>query len=562
MHDSTAGVRLNRIVRAGAAPRTVRNARRPAARHRPRYHEPVTRTLLALSALLVAACQTAAVPGTTCTRDAECSGSLVCRAGRCRTACASQRDCPVPQLCLSTTAGAACGLSDDPECDGSAGSCADGLSCIDHRCVNACHAIADCPAGSTCATLGGLARCVRDDADAGPTDDAATDCHGPHCDPVVEVIADTECACARTQGGALWCWGNGRCISNGTDLPICASSSDGCSSRPVPVLLDRLGMHDPIADVSAFAMGNGTDCAITGGAVWCWGAGFGPNLGTGEPDGSYARAVLLEGGGTLPSDFTAITVGEVAAFATRPSQVFAWGNDDHGERGAGPVLGTTLAMVAPAIPADADVQLGAAHACALAGGRVSCWGANGDGQVDGPIVGMDAVLDMPTLVAELPSTDPASELLVGRDHACALTQGGDVWCWGNRNVLGVRADPAGCRAGVSRLACPPTPVARASMSYRHLGSGSYTNAVCAIDETGTAWCWGEDDFDRLPDSSSGEPVRIDGLPPLAEIAVADRFVCAIDRDHDVWCWGHNEEGELGLGFDDTTIHQPARVIWP
>jgi hypothetical protein len=152
---------------------------------------------------------------------------------------------------------------------------------------------------------------------------------------------------------------------------------------------------------------------------------------------------------------------------------------------------------------------------------------------------------------------------VGRDHACALTQGGDIWCWGNRNVVGVGITPTSCRMGVSRLACPPTQVARGTMTYQSFAAGSYTNAACAIDSGGGVWCWGENDIGLFPSTGSGEPVQIVGLPPIESMALADRFACAIDFDHDVWCWGANDQGQLGLGTDDDTVHMaPARVVFP
>jgi hypothetical protein len=518
------------------------------------------RFFVACTIVLITACQTAPAPGAHCERDSECSGGLVCRFARCRVGCAAQRDCPTPQLCLRDAMGvASCGLSDDPMCDGSPGSCTGGLSCIDHFCVNACHAIADCPEGSQCVTVGMLARCVRADVDAGPPDDAGAPCHGPRCDPVGFVVADNAGACVNTETNAVWCWGNGRFLGNGGVAQTCTVSD--CSSVPVQVQGDQLGMHDPLADVRSLSVGNGVACGVDLGRIVCWGQSFGDTLGTTIPDGIYARPVLLESGGTMPTDFTSVTVGEDTAIALRPGAAYGWGLNDNGEL-AGAAGMDVLAIPAPAIPSDGVVRIGADHACALVGGVVSCWGANGDGEAGGSNLGLGERVDSPTPVPGLP-TIQMTAILVGRDHACALTQDGNIWCWGNRNVAGVRIDPPGCAMGVSRLACPPTQVARAGMTYRAFAEGSFTNAACALDTDGGVWCWGENDRGVFPTNGAGEPVQVPGLPPIESMALSDRFACAVDYDHDVWCWGDNDQGQLGRGTDDEMAHPiPARVVFP
>src|SRR5690554_675797 len=82
-----------------------------------------------------------------------------------------------------------------------------------------------------------------------------------------------------------------------------------------------------------------------------------------------------------------------------------------------------------------DVAAGLAHSCAVTGaGAVYCWGSNEYGQL-GDGSSMDRVT--PVQVTGLDSGMQA--VSVGRDHSCALSQGGAVWCWG-RNSFGQLGD--------------------------------------------------------------------------------------------------------------------------
>ena len=451
----------------------------------------------------------------------------------------------------------ACGLSDDPLCDGTPSSCSDGLSCIDRACVNPCHALTDCPEGSQCVSSGGLARCARADLDAGvapDAGDAATACHGPGCDPIAEVVVDGTGACARTSnGGAVWCWGRGAYLGVGDAPEQCGTIP--CSTRPTQVMTDETGLH-AITGTGRIAAGSGVFCAAAPGLVWCWGGAGSPQLGTTPSDGIYARHVMTETGDPM-TGIVDLTVGGETAIAMRASDAYVWGANTSGEYGIDPGMAHARAVLVTTIPRG-TVRLGSNHGCALAGGVVTCWGANGDGQVVGPRIGASAVLEPPAPVSGLPTQ--VSDIGVGRDHACAV-QNGDVWCWGNGNVLGVA--PSMCPMGVSRLACPPTRVTRLDMAYQSLASASNTNAMCAIDTSGNVWCWGEDDENRFPPRSPYQPARITGLPAVQSVSIADGSGCAVDFEGDVWCWGNDDTGELGNGTHDAAVHlTPTRVQWP
>ncbi|NHN37147.1 hypothetical protein G8764_07570 [Pseudomaricurvus alcaniphilus] len=156
-------------------------------------------------------------------------------------------------------------------------------------------------------------------------------------------------------------------------------------------------------------------------------------------------------------------------------------------------------------PLQADYLLasGRSHACAIDDRGVHCWGENGDGQTDVP------VLTNPVLVAP------------GSRHTCALENTG-VHCWGYN------------RYGQTDVPALTNPVA--------LSTGDYH--TCALDDYGVS-CWGRNIVDQID------------VPPLSDpiaISAGANHTCAIDSNG-VQCWGANGHGQI----DVPSIQAPLAI---
>jgi len=162
-------------------------------------------------------------------------------------------------------------------------------------------------------------------------------------------------------------------------------------------------------------------------------------------------------------------------------------------------------------------------------------------------------------------TDPeppacSTDVAAGGGHACAIREGGAVWCWG-RNDKGQLGDGTATDSDV------PVQVAGVSNAIR-VGAGDAFS--CALDEAGTVRCWGANETGQLGDGTMGDsraPVQVSGVTDAAQLAVGTNHSCVVLADDSVSCWGSNSAGQIGDGSMSTRMVPtavsglpPARII--
>jgi hypothetical protein len=176
-------------------------------------------------------------------------------------------------------------------------------------------------------------------------------------------------------------------------------------------------------------------------------------------------------------------------------------------------------------------------------GAVHCAGPSGAGlQGDG-----GAPTHGPTQ-AHRAALPPARSVSAGGKHACAVTQDGEIFCWGLRQGFppgqprfpheGQARQRAQGRSGELCVLLAGGEVhcraASATVMYRQPGLGPVVEltdgdsaGVCARSEAGEVSCW-------TPETP---PRPVDGL---VAARLVDGASCALDRDGDVACWGSGE----------------------
>jgi alpha-tubulin suppressor-like RCC1 family protein len=241
------------------------------------------------------------------------------------------------------------------------------------------------------------------------------------------------------------------------------------------------------------------------------------------------------------------------------TELRCWGSAEEGEVGTGDVGGsvpipTVTASTVMGDPAYQQVAAGGSHTCALDdAGALWCWGRNVHGQVgNGMIAAVDAPVTRPVRAV---SDDTYRELCAGESHACALTEGGSVHCWGFN-------DDGQLGRGANRedgTAPAPVELSIANEGFVAVACGRFFS--CALHGDGAAWCWG------LPSSALGRGVAPDASPGVvggdrrwAAISCGHEVCCAIEADvAALWCWGENGSGQVGIGDAGTSQDTPRLV---
>ena len=359
-------------------------------------------------------------------------------------------------------------------------------------------------------------------------------------------------ACRVEPDGAVTCWG----ANFRGQLGIGVRSVG--NTRPVEVV----GIDAPVATLSA---GDSHTCAVTtAGDVLCWGANDAGQLGDGTTEAS-GIPVAVRG---LGSPAVAVSAGGAhTCVVTRAGGVACWGDDQSGQLGGGRSFPTGSSS-APVDVVDlatgvVSVSAGVSHTCAVTtAGGVKCWGDNYLGQLgDG---GDRSWRNSPADVVGLASGMTA--VAAGVSHTCALTAAGRVTCWG-ANTDGQLGDGTVEDAGGSDDAPAPQDPPGRNVPGDVLGLTAGVTAIsaylhsCAVTAEGRVACWGPNYSGQLGGGTGShptvggvvgaEPVDVVGLPAGASVVSTGlSHSCLATDEGAVTCWGSNEAGELG---DGTTL---------
>ena len=250
--------------------------------------------------------------------------------------------------------------------------------------------------------------------------------------------------------------------------------------------------------------------------------------------------------------FTSIVAGdEHTCGLTAGGGVTCWGGNGDGQIGDGTTYAYRPAVTVTGLASGVQaIAANGGHTCALlVGGSVSCWGRNNFGQLgDGSV----SERRVPTPVLGL--LESATALTAGANHTCALLQSGAVACWG-RNVSG--------QLGNGTNVYQKTPVAVTGLGGPVTKLAAGANHTCALLQTGVIQCWGDNPNGQLGDGgrvARNLPVAVSGLAgSVISLATGSDHTCAILTDGSVQCWGDNARGQLGDGSREDRLN-PTLVI--
>lgn len=315
-------------------------------------------------------------------------------------------------------------------------------------------------------------------------------------------------------------------------------------------------------------------CAITPttGRVFCWGLNNRGQLGTGSTVDDLSTPTAIR----IPrrplneriTSFIDISAGYQHACAlTTDGKIFCWGDNVHSQLGADTPDFTRVPRLvqwpfASAIPTTfQQLSAGGDHTCALAAGKVYCWGGGAGGQLGN---GMNPISSSVPMSVSLPRK--VTQVSAGWLHTCALTDAGEVYCWGvnNHGQLG---------DGTKTIRNSPVKI-DSTLAFVSISAGMGFH-TCGVAKNGQAYCWGFNDRGQMGNGTVGGedslvPSAVVDVKGFASISAGERHNCAkkssdisfppnLPAAEQVYCWGTNASGELGNGTPSLNEPSPTAV---
>jgi alpha-tubulin suppressor-like RCC1 family protein len=324
----------------------------------------------------------------------------------------------------------------------------------------------------------------------------------------------------------------------------------------------RLARTRKFTSVSA---GDGHTCGIISGDLYCWGLNGNGQLGLGD---TKARTVPTAVATLAGKTVTAVSAGSAHTCAIADGKVYCWGQGTSGQLGNGanntqytPVLVSSLSGTPTVLAA------GGAHTCAISGGAAYCWGSNSDGQL-----GNNSTTNANTPVAVSTTGEMGSKtvtaIAAGGAHTCAVASDNRAYCWGQNTSyqLGSRLCtvlnllcvlPIGMDLDRTTSVAVDTSGSMGANSVTAITAG--TSHTCAI-AGGTAYCWGLGTSGQLGNgaNSTSYQSKTVSLSTVTAVSARTDSTCAIAGGAG-YCWGVGSAGQLGNGTTSASSSSPVTV---
>ena len=237
---------------------------------------------------------------------------------------------------------------------------------------------------------------------------------------------------ALSSTGQLYAWGDN------LDGELGNGTTTGWS---VPVAV-AAGAIPPGTTITQIAAGFSYSLALSStGQVYAWGDNLDGELGNGTTTGSPVPVAVAAGAIPPGTTITQIAAGGHQSLAlSSTGQLYAWGDNIHGELGNGTTTSSPVpvAVSAGAIPPGThiiQIAAGVLQSLALSStGQVYAWGDNLDGELgNGTTTG--SPVPVAVSAGAIPPGTTIVQIAAGNLYSLALSSTGQVYAWG-ANLLG------------------------------------------------------------------------------------------------------------------------------
>ncbi|MEM1007775.1 MAG: hypothetical protein AAGJ35_02105 [Myxococcota bacterium] len=342
------------------------------------------------------------------------------------------------------------------------------------------------------------------------------------------------------------------CVDTRRDPNHCG----GCRKRCVSgvCLEGQCVLHAQMLESS-----HGHNCVVSAGRLKCWGENSAAQLG--YNDMIRRDRVPAEQIDVGEQGVKQLALGERhSCVVLDDASLKCWGQSSYGQTGydvadQSVILKPLVRSVDLGGKKVKQLTAGFTHTCVLLSDEtVRCWGTF-------YLQGQKTYLVARSKDAQSYtfSGKKVKQLRSGDQHICVLLEDHRVLCWGNndRGQLGY-----GDRK--SRKQPVDTFVNMQGTKTMEVVAGVYH--TCALSETGQLRCWGENAGGQLGVGDTVSRLKPDAVIDLRwstgrtmQVSAGMLHTCAVSQQGKLKCWGRNKEGQLGYG-DARSRRRPDDVV--
>jgi len=272
------------------------------------------------------------------------------------------------------------------------------------------------------------------------------------------------------------------------------------------------------------------------GTIYSWGANNFGQLGNSTEIDSLKPTPVEDKFGD--EDIISVAAGAFHSIAlSDDGNLWAWGWNMYGQLGDGSQKNRNTPKKINSISKVKAVSAGYSHTIALKDdGTVWAWGQNDSGQL-----GNNSTKDSSYPVQVYGLKNIVSISANGK-HNLALDSDGNIWFWGEN--WGGQLGELFSSIKIPRALTLPKDNDGNNLVPAYISAGKYHCIALMFD--GSVWTWGFNPFNDL-DSSTSNPVKVEGLDNVIRISAGNDYNLALKRDGSLWAWGLNGFGQLGNG---------------
>jgi alpha-tubulin suppressor-like RCC1 family protein len=337
---------------------------------------------------------------------------------------------------------------------------------------------------------------------------------------------------------------------------------------------------------SISASGTSKTCAVISNELYCWGKNsdgtenFSGQLGDGTNTDSLVPVKVVQDAGVLAGKvIDSVVSAQFHNCALATGKVYCWGINNRGQLGNGTITNSSVPVEVTGALAGKTVTAIAASgntSCAIAAGKIYCWGLNSFGSVGANTAQFRYLTPTPVAATGTSTTLPTTYIATAlsssgsrSQNMCAIIDAsgvGKAYCWGENEAGQIGNNTS----GATNVTLPTKVIDTGALSGKSVTSisqdgyysGSYTPSyahVCAV-ASGAVYCWGDNVSGQLGINSttdSSVPVAVSTSGVLSGKTVQDVVVglqhsCALANSK-VYCWGNNGGGQLGNSSNTTSL---------